>query len=426
MRWHRVGLPALALLTSCVGGEISSPKVTNKAPVPNIDQLFCRNKPCDPIQIDWQPIVLGTGGVDPCDWQELRAGDTVQGQLSTRGIRIALIKSTNRASECVPNVSMACTPNPVAWGETVECTVSINPIPPGAFVDFGQWHFHGPGDVEVEGPANYTWSGKMIVSGFVDIQVIVDNWGFWAYSEINVNRRTWSWANEIGGRRGNPGEIDQCFDTETTAAMMEGQSCTSSNPGALFTPTVLSNESGYSSARVQDYGPNSGLWYLGSATATMQLRSQIARNYRADGDPHPMVGESAIVNSCVDHFGNANSRNTHVVNTECQTIQGFLDFIDFAWNHEEATHMSPALAEGRKPASDVHLLWESVVVQEGPEELLNRASIKYTGADDNVQRAAKTHTGDTVFFSFRRFLSNANLWPLLGEQWHLVNTGFRF
>jgi len=175
---------------------------------------------------------------------------------------------------------------------------------------------------------------------------------------------------------------------------------------------ILSNGNGYTAGQVTDEGPNAGLWYMASATATMQLRTQIRREYRADGVPQSMVGDSAIVNACFGVFGNSNKRTTVEVNTQCQSVPAFGSFVAFAWNHE-AAHMSAALSAAQGSQGNVYLLWEPRMAGSA-SELHVLADKDYFDAHSAISSAANTHTGGSTTFWFWRFVGGG--WNWVGTQ----------
>jgi hypothetical protein len=123
-----------------------------------------------------------------------------------------------------------------------------------------------------------------------------------------------------------------------------------------------------------------------------------------------MVGDPKIVGACTSLFGTA-AQNTGTVNTQCQQVQRFVDFVDFVWAHEDR-HMKAGLAEAKQPGSDVHLLWEPLV--SGDEaglawEALRRYNVAHARITD---AALSTHTGNAFDFEFWRNLSGGWTWAL--------------
>lgn len=111
---------------------------------------------------------------------------------------------------------------------------------------------------------------------------------------------------------------------------------------------------GISTTTVSDGGPNHGIIYVINPTATMQLRSQVHRDWRSDGDATglPMTGHSTVVNAC-----GPQQRNHHYVNTVCAVDSDFSSFVNYIWNHEDL-HRAAALSAGTDSDGNLHDLWE--------------------------------------------------------------------
>lgn len=302
-----------------------------------------------------------------------------------------------------PKATLEC-PSSVAWRQSVACTVSAN------ISDFqvNRWRFSGAVDVE-ERSSSTSWSGPMVVSGTITVEYMLDGVQGQKSAQVTVNRRSgWSWASKVGGRRGSPGEIDECM-SPGQAGLVSGQNCSASNPNALFTPARREDPGVFVAAMVSGTGPNGGLWYVQRADVDMQLIAQINRNYRSDGPVHSMVGDPAIVSACVGRFGGAFAQNIQTVNSLCSWEPEFHGLVQFAWDHEQR-HLDAALPAARSPSNDLHRLLEPLVAQT-EVSLRNAVRTRYDGAQQAIRAAAlATHTGTSRTFHFWRFVNGQWGW----------------
>lgn len=285
--------------------------------------------------------------------------------------------------------TLVCSPTTVVHGETVTCSFANgtpNSSPSWSFLaSSGQW---------VNGPYNVTtWSGPMVISGQVRV-----NWfdestfgpGQTLTDSITVQRRSWSWVSQVGGRRGNLGEIDTCFDTAFAAlGLTASKDCTSTTATILYTPSSIANGTGYVAAQIPtalNAGPNRGLWYVSSVSATMDLRTQRTRKFRSDGDTVTLAGadpvSTTVRNACQGAFGNTNGRNHLAVNTACLDIAAFAADTLCTWAHE-TVHLDSATVAAKLPINDVHKVFEARVRQ-SPEQLQTALSQQYVAAWQRV------------------------------------------
>ena len=277
---------------------------------------------------------------------------------------------------------LICSPSTVAFNGTVSCSLAnVGPF------NFPTWRFLGFGGVPVDGPNGMGgWSGPMVLSGDVIVDY-VDDFGQQQteYQPITVTRRSWSWASSVGGQQGTLNEIDSCFlpdEGGLTASVF----CTQSTANKIFhpRPADLSNGTGYSAASVPGAGPNGGLWYVASASADMDLRTQVLKWYRSDGAASAMFGSPTVEFGCAQAFpADPNGwRNVHTVNNVCVVTPAFTSFVNCLWSHE-GQHLSAATTAAQSSNNNVYALWEPMVASTSTE-LQNDVSPAYSSAHDRV------------------------------------------
>jgi hypothetical protein len=252
-----------------------------------------------------------------------------------------------------------------------------------------------------------SWGGRMITTGTVSASITINGTTYTPSEIIYVGRRSnLTWWGNIDGRQGNQGEVDQCWPVlNPPAGIMTGQSCTATNNFLLFTPEHVSNGAGYAAAQVAGTGINGGLYYVNSASATMQLRTQIKRELRTDATPLTMTGDPIIVAAC----GGPTARTTYTVNTVCQSVAAYSNFVTFAWAHE-GRHLNAALVEGNQLRSDVHVLWEPLVAND-LSALQTLARDVYADTHNRIALAAQnSHTGTPFSYSFWRHVGSGWFW----------------
>lgn len=277
---------------------------------------------------------------------------------------------------------LICSPTTVAFNGTVSCSLAnVGPF------NFPTWSFLGFGGVPVQGPNGMGgWSGPMVLSGDVRVDYVDNNGQAQTeYQPITVTRRNWSWASSVGGQQGTPNEIDSCFladESGLTASVF----CTQQTAHLIFhpRPAQLSNGTGYAAASVPGSGPNGGLWYVASASADMDLRTQVHKNYRLDGPTWPMFGNATVTVGCYVAFpGNPNAaRSVHTVNNVCVVTPAFTSFVNCLWSHE-GQHLSAATTAAQSSNNNVYALWEPMVASTS-SGLQNNVSAAYSGAHDRV------------------------------------------
>ena len=287
--------------------------------------------------------------------------------------------------ECDPP-TMNCSPLTVDFHGEVICTLEVSPIQNALFMS---WSFLSDGGIPVSGPSGtdiFSWSGPMVVSGTVrvDVTIVGDPNPQTLTANVIVNRRSgWSWSSVAGGRQGTPGEIDACM-TSALSGLTASANCTATTTGDLFTPRALqlANGNGYSAAVVAGNGPNGSLWYVEGRTAIMDLRTQVHRDFRSDGPTYAMTGSQTVIAGCNSAFGNLNPRNIHTVNTACVNTPQFGDYVSCVWSHE-GQHLSAAITSARNAANDVYALWEPLASRT-EAELQTEARRQYSDANSRV------------------------------------------
>ncbi len=281
---------------------------------------------------------------------------------------------------------LICSPTTVAFNGTVSCSLAnVGPF------NFPTWRFLGFGGVPVDGPNGMGgWSGPMVLSGDVIVDY-VDDFGQQQteYQPITVTRRTWSWASLVGGQQGTPNEIDSCFLGEY--ALTASLFCTATWADKIFhpRPDQLSNGTGYAAASVPGSGPNHGLWYVASASADMDLRTQVRKWYRSDGPGSAMFGSVTVTFGCSQAFPTDPNgfRNVHTVNNVCVVTPAFNSFVNCLWSHE-GQHLSTATTSAQSSANNVYALWEPMVATTS-SGLQNIVSVAYSSAHDRVRTTSQ-------------------------------------
>lgn len=312
---------------------------------------------------------------------------------------------------------VVCSPTTVAHGGTVTCSfVNGTPLSTPSWTyltSTGQW---------VPGPVNAAdWSGPMVISGQVRV-----NWfdettygpGQTLVEDITVQRRNWTWVSFVGGRVGTPGEIDGCFaDNFLAFGLTASSACVQSTAGRLFIPDTVRNGNGYVAASIPTgvaNGPNQGIWYVDTVTARMDLRTQITKKFRADGDTFPMTGSTVVTAGCAAAFPGSptSGRNHRTVNRNCVPTADFLTDSVCTWSHE-AKHLDSASTSAKRSANNVYLLFEPTIASSATA-LQNQLGSLYGNANQrvfiNADSAHLAMTLDTLAFYWRRFTQNG--WEL--------------
>lgn len=346
--------------------------------------------------LDWRwTEPLGTGnGNPPVGCNGSRVGHDRNPSFATAAT-VRTAKGTSFALDCPPP-SLVCTVA-VAWNGDANCTLSYTPTNSTTI----QWSFESDGGIQVDGPATgTTWSGRMVTSGTVLVDISDAGQLTTVSAHISVNRRQWSWASAVTQAEAALGVIDECMGN--AMALMAGLSCTAANRGVLFTPEHPSPVDGYSASVVDDGGPNNTIYYISGASARADLRSQVNRTFRLDGLALPVFGTPLAV-PCLQFFGNTNARNHDQVNNYCSPQPQFSSFVAYAWAHE-ALHMNAAYNAARASANDVYALWEPEVAANA-SQLQFALNGSYVDAHANVAAAAlATHTGGLPQYTFWRYL----------------------
>jgi hypothetical protein len=307
--------------------------------------------------------------------------------------------------------TLSCTAQ-VAHLGTATCWVSAPPEEDPTFA-ITDWVFRsddGTVVVQASPPYETVWDGKMVVSGTVEVQGVYLGGMLWQSDYITVTRRSWSWSGSIGGQQASPGVIDACVGT--SAGLTTGQSCTAVQRTVLFTPAA---SGGYSTATVNDDGPNDGVIYVTNPTVTMQLRSQINKKWRSDGSTQglPMTGHSTVVNAC-----GPQQRNHHYVNTVCALDADFTGWVNYIWSHEDL-HRAEALLAGAQPQGNLHVLWEPLV-SNYQNSLTTQINSKRTAANEFINdESICSHTGTNppgYFFWLNQGSGWGNTLGLTGDE----------
>lgn len=93
-------------------------------------------------------------------------------------------------------------------------------------------------------------------------------------------------------------------------------------------------------------------------------------------------------------FGKLPLLNIHDVNTYCLYEQGYHDFVNKVWSHEQL-HMTVAQNEAGKPENDVHALLEPLVGSPN-EDMGGVAATIIKETELRIRRAAlDTHSGNS-------------------------------
>jgi hypothetical protein len=252
----------------------------------------------------------------------------------------------------------------------------------------------------------------MVIGG----TVYVDYYDFytgepdWKAFDITVTRRNWSWVPDVQGQQGTAGQIDTCLGSAwEDIGLMASVSCTPADVGRLFIPTSVSSGAGYVAAQIPSgvgYGPNQGLHYAAGlgASPVVNLRTQVTRKFRPDGDTLSLAGpgyiNTVVRNACLDAFGNTLGRNHNTVNSACIFWPGspapaWSAFIACAWQHE-AKHLDSALTAARRPLNDVHKLFEKQVAKSATDfhNLLNGV---YNVVNNRVKDVSLAAHGSMIY-----------------------------
>lgn len=261
------------------------------------------------------------------------------------------------AQECAYDFKVTCQPSTLTWGQTTHCEFDKGS---SGVVQLLGWEFRGANNQFVEHPFGVMWSGPMLESGNVVAKVLAGSGNQVRYTvpvALTVRPRAggMSWAGSIGGRMGQPGELDHCFRAWSTleAGLVAGQSCASGSTAlmsALFTPaTYLGDSRWVTTSQPIAFGPNKGLAVVVASSATMQLRAQVRKLFRSDGDTISDPIGSLAEQAC----GSIASRNIYSVNNTCVPNAQFSAFVSAVWQHE-GYHLSVAMQEAASPLGDLH------------------------------------------------------------------------
>ena len=295
------------------------------------------------------------------------------------GCTVYFLLSGNFAFECPNNEDLGdpnggggylpsdftCTPVGPAFYATVTCTLVIS----GHAVadDTVAWRFEGSGEasglVVHDTTSTFSWTGRVVASGKVFVSVTFDGLLYEKDATISVSARSgWSWSNRVSGALASPGEIDRCF-TPSQDGLTASVACRDpSDSQWLFSPreAELDINNGVTVSKVEDNGPNSGLWYITSASAGMDLRGQIPIRWRADGQPY-----TASFQGCASTALRVSEAN-HCFSTSPNVrpySSAFDSVLAIVWGHE-GRHISLALAAARSPLGDFDRLLSTVVGQD--------------------------------------------------------------
>jgi hypothetical protein len=307
---------------------------------------------------------------------------------------------------------LVCSPTTVAFNGTVSCSFAN-----GGPLNSPIWRFEAVNGVTVSGPSlSGGWSGPMVISGDVVVDYVDNNGNPATLRQgITVNRRAWSWVPFVGGRQGTPGEIDSCL-SPAWSGLTSSAYCTITTNGDLFypRPANLSNGNGYSAATVAGSGPNGGLWYVATTSAIMDLRTQVHRDFRADGPTWVMTGSQTVTTGCAVAFPSnpTGPRTIHTVNTTCVPTPDFTAYVTCVWSHE-GQHLRADTAAARTAANDVYALWEPMVAQTS-SGLQSTVASAYSLANGRVFNAgaATENTGT----QYQRIF-----WYTTGNGWNSYN-----
>ena len=111
----------------------------------------------------------------------------------------------------------------------------------------------------------------------------------------------------------------------------------------------------------------------------MQLRSQIFKDWRADGSSYPLTGTTAT------QCGSSSASHWHV-NVSCYLNPHYPYFISALFDHE-AIHRSLAFLAAGQPAGDLHALLGELV-GENAQQLRGDANIEYQNAHNHIMNVS--------------------------------------
>ncbi|MBY0491046.1 MAG: hypothetical protein K2R93_14480 [Gemmatimonadaceae bacterium] len=307
---------------------------------------------------------------------------------------------TNSGGTALPN-DFECTPAQVPWGGNITCKLTISGHAVGD--DTVYWKFEAAdtisgmqSNVVVEDTTNaLTWSGPMVKSGRVSVQVRVNGVQYAKNASVTVDRRPgWSWSAALGWQPGAPGDIDGCFDPEgpnrITAGLTASASCAQTVNADILIPisSRYRRGSGYTLDQVVGGGPNRGLWYVSSFAVGADLRTQLHKKFRADGPTYSLsqVDFGFYVNPCA---GSQPSR-THESMNACYSTESaeYNRFTSVIWAHE-ASHANLIVNMGRTTSFDLQRLTERVVANESNVASFF-AETAYEVVRDSLFRRSKT------------------------------------
>jgi hypothetical protein len=201
----------------------------------------------------------------------------------------------------------------------------------------------------------------------------------------------------VGGRPATDTIIDPCIGADVAVTASVNCATTMANR-EIFIPTTVAVGlgQGFTVGHNPTGGPNGDIWYVASASAKMDLRSNIKRDWRlSDGDQHPILG----VDSLVAHCGSG-PRNVADANRcrEGEFATNFASMISTMWSHE-GRHIDTAVTAAREAAYDVYRLWEPLKADDSVALVL-AVSGEYTGARDAVfARSAKLDSAPYIAYS---------------------------
>jgi hypothetical protein len=309
--------------------------------------------------------------------------------------------------ECTYTATLQC-PIGVERGSTGTCTFSIQP---GWVLEaVTSWGFQGAVTATALEANTMTWGGTLVESGQVRVEFQANGGMGVVVAELGVTPRNWSWDSSMRSfQAGVPGDLDNCMTSQIGLA--------ADKFGCPPDPSIIINPGpGQGFGVAAGSGPGAGGRFVTNPTTRMDLRSQLAKRYRADGDKHEVNGVLQVVQACGPIWSPLPTppQNDAGINLSCMQNQTFSDLVSFAWAHENE-HVTLASEEAPKPINDIYALWESVIASTYGDAL-DAANVIQNAAVQRIRVAAlanHSNPPDTTFFSIWRHTSGG-VWQYQG------------
>jgi hypothetical protein len=139
----------------------------------------------------------------------------------------------------------------------------------------------------------------------------------------------------------------------------------------------------------------------------MDLRTQLAKEYRSDDAKVSVNGVTQVVQACAAAYSPnpIPSQNNHGVNTACGLTTDFPSMVSFNWNHE-GQHLTLAQQEAVNPVNDIYADWEPIVRSSQSAAFFAANEIQSDMHFRVATQALSIHTGGTTPF---------NIWYHIGS-----------